>query len=338
MFEQQDPNQIQLNSEGQLKHFLTTEGLSRELLSEILDTADSFVDMSAQQVKKVPLLRGKTVVNLFFEASTRTASTFELAAKRLSADVLNLNISTSSTAKGETLRDTLMTMEAMHSDMFVVRHSDSGAQHYIAQNVTPDVAVINAGDGRHAHPTQAMLDMLTIRQHKGDFSPLKVAIVGDILHSRVARSQIHALRTLGAAEVRVIAPHTLLPRHIEALGVQVYTDMKQGLKDVDVVMMLRLQRERMLSALLPSEAEFYKLYGLSEDKLQHAHPDAIVMHPGPINRGVEIESAVADGPRSLILNQVTNGIAVRMAVMSMSMSGQTTEAARRAEQHASRTE
>ncbi|MBN3564391.1 aspartate carbamoyltransferase catalytic subunit [Aliamphritea spongicola] len=338
MFEQQDPNQIQLNSEGQLKHFLTTEGLSRELLSEILDTADSFVDMSAQQVKKVPLLRGKTVVNLFFEASTRTASTFELAAKRLSADVLNLNISTSSTAKGETLRDTLMTMEAMHSDMFVVRHSDSGAQHYIAENVTPNVAVINAGDGRHAHPTQAMLDMLTIRQHKGDFSPLKVAIVGDILHSRVARSQIHALRTLGAAEVRVIAPHTLLPRHIEALGVQVYTDMKQGLKDVDVVMMLRLQRERMLSALLPSEAEFYKLYGLSEDKLQHAHPDAIVMHPGPINRGVEIESAVADGPRSLILNQVTNGIAVRMAVMSMSMSGQTTEAARRAEQHASRTE
>ncbi len=334
MFEQIDPNQIQLNSEGQLKHFLTTEGLSRELLNEILDTADSFVDMSAQQVKKVPLLRGKTVVNLFFEASTRTASTFELAAKRLSADVLNLNISTSSTAKGETLRDTLMTMEAMHSDMFVVRHSDSGAQHYIAENVTPDVAVINAGDGRHAHPTQAMLDMLTIRQHKGDFSPLKVAIVGDILHSRVARSQIHALRTLGAAEVRVIAPHTLLPRHIEALGVQVYTDMKQGLKDVDVVMMLRLQRERMLSALLPSEAEFYKLYGLSEDKLKHAHPDAIVMHPGPINRGVEIESAVADGPRSLILNQVTNGIAVRMAVMSMSMSGQTTEAKRRAEQQA----
>ena len=332
MFEERDPNQIQLNSEGQLKHFLTTEGLSRELLSEILDTADSFVDMSAQQVKKVPLLRGKTVVNLFFEASTRTASTFELAAKRLSADVLNLNISTSSTAKGETLRDTLMTMEAMHSDMFVVRHSDSGAQHYIAENVTPDVAVINAGDGRHAHPTQAMLDMLTIRQHKGDFSPLKVAIVGDILHSRVARSQIHALRTLGAAEVRVIAPNTLLPRHIEALGVQVYTDMKQGLKDVDVVMMLRLQRERMLSALLPSEAEFYKLYGLSEDKLQLAHPDAIVMHPGPINRGVEIESAVADGPRSLILNQVTNGIAVRMAVMSMAMSGQTTDAQRRAEQ------
>lgn len=325
MFESQDPNLIQLNSTGQLKHFLTTESLSRELLTEILDTADSFVDMSAQQVKKVPLLRGKTVVNLFFEASTRTASTFELAAKRLSADVLNLNIKTSSTSKGETLRDTLMTMEAMHSDMFVVRHSDSGAAHYIAENVTPNVAVINAGDGRHAHPTQAMLDMLTIRQHKGDFEPLVVAIVGDILHSRVARSQIHALRTLGAAEVRVIAPNTLLPRHIEALGVKVFTDMQQGLKDVDVVMMLRLQKERMQSALLPSEAEFYRLYGLTEEKLKLTKPDSVVLHPGPINRGVEIETAVADGPKSLILNQVTNGIAVRMAVMSMSMSGQMTE-------------
>lgn len=325
MFEQTDPNQIQLNCDGQLKHYLTTEGLSREILTEILDTADSFVDMSEQEVKKVPLLRGKTVVNLFFESSTRTLSTFELAAKRLSADVLNLNISTSSTSKGETLKDTLMTLEAMHSDMFVVRHSDSGAAHFIAEHVTPKVAVINAGDGRHAHPTQAMLDMLTIRRHKGDFAPLTVAIVGDILHSRVARSQIHALRTLGAAEIRVIAPQTLLPRHIEALGVRVFTNMDQGLKDVDVVMMLRLQKERMNSALLPSESEFYKLYGLSEEKLALAKPDAVVMHPGPINRGVEIASSVADGPRSLILNQVTNGIAVRMAVMSMSMSGQATE-------------
>lgn len=325
MFEQTDPNQIQLNSEGQLKHYLTTEGLSREILTEILDTADSFVDMGEQQVKKVPLLRGKTVVNLFFESSTRTLSTFELAAKRLSADVLNLNISTSSTSKGETLKDTLMTLEAMHSDMFVVRHSDSGAAHFIAEHVTPNVAVINAGDGRHAHPTQAMLDMLTLRRHKGDFAPLTVAIVGDILHSRVARSQIHALRTLGAAEIRVIAPKTLLPRHIEALGVRVFTNMEQGLKDVDAVMMLRLQKERMNSALLPSESEFYKLYGLSEEKLALAKPDAVVMHPGPINRGVEIASSVADGPRSLILDQVTNGIAVRMAVMSMSMSGQATE-------------
>jgi len=325
MFELKDHNQIQLNSEGQLKHFLTTEGLSRELLTEILDTADSFVDMSAQQVKKVPLLRGKTVVNLFFEASTRTLSTFELAAKRLSADVLNLNISTSSTSKGETLKDTLMTLHAMHSDMFVVRHSDSGAAHFIAEHVTPDVAIINAGDGRHAHPTQAMLDMLTIRRHKGAFEPLKVAIVGDILHSRVARSQIHALKTLGVDEVRLIAPKTLLPHSVDMLGVKVFTDMSEGLKDVDVVMMLRLQKERMNSALLPSESEFYKLYGLSNDKLAYAKPDAVVMHPGPINRGVEIESAVADGPRSLILNQVTNGIAVRMAVMSMAMSGQMTE-------------
>ena len=213
----------------------------------------------------------------------------------------------------------------MHSAMLVVRHPDSGAAHFIAEHVTPKVAVINAGDGRHAHPTQAMLDMLTIRRHKGDFAPLTVAIVGDILHSRVARSQIHALRTLGAAEIRVIAPQTLLPRHIEALGVRVFTDMEQGMKDVDVVMMLRLQKERMNSALLPSESEFYKLYGLSEEKLALAHPEAVVMHPGPINRGVEIASSVADGPRSLILDQVTNGIAVRMAVMSMSMSGQATE-------------
>lgn len=327
MFEQTDPNQIQLTSDGELKHFITTEGLSREILTDILDRADSFVDMSEKQVKKVPLLRGKTVVNLFFEASTRTLSTFELAAKRLSADVLNLNISTSSTKKGETLKDTLMTLHAMHSDMFVVRHSSSGAAHFIAEHVTPDVAVINAGDGRHAHPTQAMLDMLTIRQAKGEFEPLTVAIVGDILHSRVARSQIHALRTLGVSEIRVIAPNTLLPRNIESLGVKVFTNMCEGIKDVDVVMMLRLQKERMTTALLPSESEFYKLYGLTMDKLALAKPDAVVMHPGPINRGVEIASSVADGERSLILDQVTNGIAVRMAVMSMAMSGQTKERA-----------
>ena len=331
MFELKDSYSVQLTQEGQLKHFITVEGMSKALLTEILDTADSFVDMSEQQVKKVPLLRGKTVANLFFEASTRTLSTFELAAKRLSADVLNLNISTSSTSKGETLKDTLQTLEAMQADMFVVRHSDSGAAHFIAEHVTPNVAVINAGDGRHAHPTQAMLDMLTIRRHKGAFEPLTVAIVGDILHSRVARSQIHALQTLGVTEVRVIAPTTLLPNHIGMRGVRVFTDMKQGLKDVDVVIMLRLQKERMQSALLPSESEFYRLYGLTTDKLAIAKPDAVVMHPGPINRGVEIESVVADGPRSLILNQVTNGLAVRMAVMSMSMSGQTAEKNRQQE-------
>ncbi len=323
-----DAFSLQLNDEGRLRHFLTTEGLSRELLTEILNTADSFANMSAQAVKKVPLLRGKTVVNLFFENSTRTRSTFELAAKRLSADVLNLDISTSATSKGESLSDTLLNLEAMASDMFVVRHSQSGAPHFIAESVTPGVAIINAGDGRHAHPTQAMLDMLTIRQHKGRFDGLKVAIVGDILHSRVARSQIRALNALGAAEVRVIAPGTLLPADVESLGCRVEYDMARGMQDLDVVIMLRLQRERMEGALLPSEREFYRLYGLSQDKLALAKPDCIVMHPGPINRGVEIESAVADGPQSVILNQVTNGIAVRMAVMSMAMSGQVAERGR----------
>ena len=321
------PRQIQLTEDGQLKHFLTLDGLGKPLLTEILDTAESFIEVGARSIKKVPLLRGRTVVNLFFESSTRTRSTFELAAKRLSADVLNLDINTSATSKGESLSDTLLNLEAMASDMFVIRHSQSGAQHFIAASVTPGVAIINAGDGRHAHPTQAMLDMLTIRQHKGRFDGLRVAIVGDVLHSRVARSQIRALNTLGAAEIRVIAPATLLPKDVEALGCKVFYNLQQGLQDVDVVIMLRLQRERMEGALLPSEKEFYKLYGLSVERLAYAKPDAIVMHPGPINRGVEIESAVADGPQSVILNQVTNGIAVRMAVMSMAMSGQVAERA-----------
>lgn len=321
------PRNVQLTADGRLKHFLSINGLSRTLLTEILDTAESFANMGEQSVKKVPLLRGKTIVNLFFENSTRTRATFELAAKRLSADVLNLDIKTSSTAKGETLMDTLQNIEAMHADMFVVRHADSGAAHFIASQVTPRVAIINAGDGRHAHPTQAMLDMFTIRRHKGEFAGLKVAIVGDILHSRVARSQIRALTTLGADEIRLVAPKTLLPVGIEELGVKLYTRMEEGIKDVDVVIMLRLQKERMSGALLPSESEFYRLYGLTTDKLAYAHPEAIVMHPGPINRGVEIESAVADGPRSVILQQVGYGIATRMAVMSMAMSGQMQERA-----------
>ncbi len=310
---------LQLDQDGRLRHFLTVEGLPPALLTQILDTAESFSSVIGKSVKKVPLLRGRTVMNLFFEASTRTRTTFELAAKRLSADVINLDISTSSAVKGESLLDTLWTLEAMQCDMFVVRHRDSGAAHFIARHVRPGVSVINAGDGRHAHPTQAMLDMFTIRQHKGDFAPLVVAIVGDILHSRVARSQIHALNALGVAEVRVIGPRTLLPRDIDDLGARVFYDMRSGLRDVDVVCMLRLQRERMEGALLPSEAEFFRRYGLTEDKLALAKPDAIVMHPGPINRGVEIDSAVADGPRSVILPQVTNGIAVRMAVMSLAM-------------------
>lgn len=308
----------QLDGQGNLKHFLTIEGLSRALLVEILDRAEGFLGVTQQAVKKVPLCRGKVVANLFFETSTRTRTTFELAAKRLSADVLNLNISTSATAKGETLLDTLRNLEAMQVDMFVVRHASSGAAHFIAAHAAPHVSVINAGDGRYSHPTQGMLDMFTIRRHKRDFANLRVAIVGDILHSRVARSQILALNTLGAAEVRVIGPRTLIPAFAEeALGVQVYHDLREGIRDVDVIIMLRLQRERMTNALLPSEHEYFQLYGLTEERLGEAHPEAIVMHPGPINRGVEIESQVADGPRSVILEQVTNGIAIRMAVMSM---------------------
>jgi aspartate carbamoyltransferase catalytic subunit len=313
---------IQLTEQGKLKHFLTIEGLDKALLTEILDTAESFAGMSEHQVKKVPLLRGKTIVNLFFENSTRTRTTFELAATRLSADVLSMNIATSATSKGESLLDTIHNLEAMHVDMFVVRHALSGAAHFIAQHTAPHISVINAGDGQHAHPTQAMLDMFTIRQHKKQFEGLKVAIVGDILHSRVARSQILALNTLGVAEVRVIAPKTLLPAQVKTMGVIPLHDMDEGLADVDVVIMLRLQKERMNSAFLPSESEFFRCFGLTEAKLKRAKADAIVMHPGPINRGVEIASSVADGPQSVILQQVSNGVAVRMAIMSMTMRSQ----------------
>jgi len=316
---------IQLDDNNRLRHFLSIEGLKRHILTDILDTAESLSGVTQQSVKKVPLLRGKTVVNLFFEPSTRTRTTFELAAKRLSADVLNINLATSATTKGETLLDTLRNLEAMHCDMFVVRHANSGAAHFIANHAAPHISIINAGDGRHAHPTQAMLDMFTIRRAKGEFYKLKVAIIGDIEHSRVARSQIHALSTLGVEEIRVISPATLVPACCETLGVHVYHDMHQGLEDVDVVIMLRLQNERMETALLPSEHEYYRLYGLTEEKLSRAKPDAIIMHPGPINRGVEIDSQVADGSRSVILEQVTHGIAVRMAVMSMAMQSHLTE-------------
>ncbi|AEF20298.1 MULTISPECIES: aspartate carbamoyltransferase catalytic subunit [Pseudomonadaceae] len=325
---------LQLNDQGQLRHFLSLDGLPRELLTEILDTADSFLEVGARAVKKVPLLRGKTVCNVFFENSTRTRTTFELAAQRLSADVISLNVSTSSTSKGETLFDTLRNLEAMAADIFVVRHAGSGAAHFIAEHVCPNLAIINGGDGRHAHPTQGMLDMLTIRRHKGSFENLSVAIVGDILHSRVARSNMLALKTLGCPDIRVIAPKTLLPIGLEeSYGVRVFSDANEGLKDVDVVIMLRLQRERMTGGLLPSEGEFYRLFGLTEQRLKLAKPDALVMHPGPINRGVEIESAVADGPQSVILNQVTYGIAIRMAVLSMAMSGQNAQRQLNAEEH-----
>jgi len=310
---------IQLTADRKLRHFLTIEGLPRQILIDILDNAENFATVGERVIKKVPLLRGTTIVNLFFENSTRTRTTFELAAKRLSADVINFNINTSATSKGESLLDTLHTLQAMQSDMFVVRHAESGAAHFIARQVADHISVINAGDGRHAHPTQAMLDMFTIRRHFGEFASLKVAIVGDILHSRVARSEIHALTTLGVDEVRVIAPRTLIPADIETLGVHIFHDLKAGLKDVDVIIMLRLQNERMDGAFLPSESEFYHTYGMTQEKLLLASKRAIVMHPGPINRGVEIDSTVADGKQSVILEQVSNGIAVRMAVMSMCM-------------------
>ncbi|HZX29391.1 MAG TPA: aspartate carbamoyltransferase catalytic subunit, partial [Telluria sp.] len=284
-------------------------------------TASSFVSISDREVKKVPLMRGKSVFNLFFENSTRTRTTFEIAAKRLSADVINLNIQASSTAKGESLLDTIDNLAAMHADMFVVRHAQSGAPYLIAEHLIRTgqnhVHVVNAGDGRHAHPTQGLLDMYTIRHYKKDFTNLRVAIVGDILHSRVARSDIHALTTLGVPEVRAIGPATLLPGGLEQMGVRVFNNIDEGLKDVDVIIMLRLQNERMSGALLPSAQEYFKSYGLTPERLALAKPDAIVMHPGPMNRGVEIDSAVADGPQAVILAQVTFGIAVRMAVMSI---------------------
>ena len=311
----------QLNKHGELQHLLTLDGLPRDILTAILDTAAPFTAVAEREVKKLPLMRGKSVFNLFFENSTRTRTTFEIAAKRLSADVVNLNINTSSAAKGESLLDTVDNLCAMQADMFVVRHAASGAPMLIAQHLhntgRDHIRVVNAGDGRHAHPTQGLLDMYTIRHFKRDFTNLTVAIVGDVLHSRVARSQIAALTTLGVPEVRVIGPKTLLPTDVERLGVRVFHDMREGLKGVDVVMMLRLQNERMNGALLPTPQEYYKIWGLTAEKLALAKPDAIVMHPGPMNRGVEIDSAVADGAQAVILPQVTFGIAVRMAVMSM---------------------
>ena len=311
----------QLSAEGELRHLLTLEDLPAEVIVRILDTAVPFASIAERDVKKVPLLRGRSVFNLFFENSTRTRTTFEIAAKRLSADVINLNIGFSSTSKGETLLDTVDNLVAMNADMFVVRHSQSGAPHLIAAHLDrtgrSHVHVVNAGDGRHAHPTQGLLDLFTIRHYKKDFRNLTVGIIGDVLHSRVARSLIHGLTTLGTPEVRAIGPKTLLPTALEALGVQVHHDIRTGLAGCDVVVMLRLQNERMKGALLPSVGEYFKHYGLTSEKLALAKPDAIVMHPGPMNRGVEIDSAVADGERSVILPQVTFGIAVRMAVMSL---------------------
>lgn len=311
---------LQLNDQGQLRHFLSLDGLPRELLTEILDTADSFLEVGARAVKKVPLLRGKTVCNVFFENSTRTRTTFELAAQRLSADVITLNVSTSSTSKGETLTDTLRNLEAMAADMFVVRHADSGAAHFIAEHVSPQVAVINGGDGRHAHPTQGMLDMLTIRRHKGSFENLSVAIVGDILHSRVARSNALLLSTLGA-EVVLVAPPTLLPVGVGDWPVRASTDLDAELPGADAVMMLRVQAERMNGGFFPSAREYAVRYGLGPARASRLPENAVVLHPGPMVRGMEIGFDTADAPSSAILQQVTNGVHVRMSVLLHTLVG-----------------
>ena len=303
------------NSDSQIlrgQHLLAIDDISTSEITGLLDLADEYVTLNRQQEKKRSILQGRTHINLFFEASTRTQASFELAGKRLGADVMNMSVSTSSVAKGETLLDTAMTLNAMHPDILVVRHHASGAAELLAQKVSG--AVINAGDGQHEHPTQALLDALTIRRALGKFNNLKIAICGDIKHSRVARSNINLLLKMGA-QVRIVAPFTLIPSDVAKLGVEVFTDMNEGLAGVDVVMMLRLQLERMDGSVIPSPREFYHFYGLDRQKLKLAKENALVMHPGPMNRGVEIDSAIADGVQSVIQKQVEMGVAVRMAVL-----------------------
>ena len=306
------------------RHLLGIEGLPREHIETVLDNAEAFFEVSRRPIRKVPTLRGKTVLNLFYEASTRTRTSFELAGKRLSADVVNISASTSSTTKGETLMDTVRTLEAMRPDVVIIRHPSSGAPHYVAERV--GCAVVNAGDGLHEHPTQALLDAFSIRRAKGKLSGLKIAICGDVAHSRVARSNALLLRAFGN-EVRFAAPRTLLPANVEQYGVQVFDQLEPALDGVDVVMMLRIQRERLEGALLPSMREYSRTFGLNPRRLKLAAPDAVVMHPGPMNRGVEIDPLIADGPQSLVLDQVEAGVAVRMAVLYMltADSGNTTK-------------
>ncbi len=294
------------------KSLLDIEGLTRAEVEQILDTAEAFLEVSRRPVRKVPTLRGKTVINLFYEASTRTRTSFELAGKRLSADVINMNVSASSVKKGETLQDTCRTLEAMHPDVVVIRHGASGAPNYVASKIA--CSVINAGDGMHAHPTQALLDAFTIRREKGTLDNLVVTIVGDIAHSRVARSNAHLLKLFGC-EVRFVGPRTLLPPEAEALGVKLFDRPEDALEGADVVMVLRIQRERLEGALLPSLREYARTFGIGPRTIAYAKPDAIVMHPGPMNRGVEIESVIADGDRSVVLDQVEAGVAVRMALL-----------------------
>lgn len=304
------------------RSLLDIEGLTRVDVERILDTSEAFLQVSRRPVRKVPTLRGKTVINLFYEASTRTRTSFELAGKRLSADVINMSVSASSVKKGETLQDTCRTLEAMHPDVIVIRHDASGAPSYVASKI--GCSVINAGDGMHAHPTQALLDAFTIRREKGTLENLVVTIVGDIAHSRVARSNAHLLKLFGC-EVRVVGPRTLLPTAVDSLGVRVFDRLEEGLEGADVVMVLRIQQERLAGALLPSLREYARTFGIGPATIQYAKPDAIIMHPGPMNRGIEIENVIADGERSVVLEQVEAGVAVRMALLYL-FAGETTEA------------
>lgn len=308
---------IQLDADGRLRHLITTDGLPRELISRILDTAESFVPEVGLPGRKVPLLRGKTVFNLFFENSTRARTTFELAAKRLSADVINMDMAHSSRSKGEGDLDTLFTLQAMGADIFAIRHPENGAAARFATHAAPHVAIINAGDDSHAHPAQGLLDVFTIRSHRPDFANLRVAIVGDVAHSRVAHSTIHALRALGTTDIRVIGPERFLPNDPATLGVTTTSDTRAGMADADVVMGLRIQRERIEGDTLAGVNDYHESFGLTPNNLACASPKALVMHPGPINRGVEITADVAYGRQSVILEQVRNGIAIRMAVMAM---------------------
>lgn len=312
----------QIDSQGRLRHLLSLDGLDAARVTALLDRAQTFVTRPGQTLPQYTSLRGVTVANLFFEASTRTRASFEVAARRLGADVLNLDISVSSAAKGETVLDTVHTLQAMNIDAFVIRHAETGVQQFVAAHVAPHVAVINAGESHANHPTQGLLDALTIRQHKPDLKSLRIAIVGDIRHSRVARSAVHALATLGVRDIRLVAPKSLLPADGEMRGAN-FTDMNEGIRDCDVVMMLRIQKERMQAGSIPDVAEYHRQFGMDERRLDIIRPDAIVMHPGPMNRGVEISDAVADGPRSVIFEQVNNGVAVRMAVLATLMEHRT---------------
>ena len=304
---------LQFSENNKLQHFLNIENLSKEHINEIIDLADSYIKSDSNKFKD---LEGKTIASLFFEPSTRTKTTFELASKRLSADFINIDIANSSTLKGESILDMIKTLEAMECDMFIVRHSSSGTPHYIAKEVGKKISIINAGDGIHAHPTQAMLDMYTIKKHKGSFENLNVSIVGDILHSRVAKSLITSLKILSVKNINIIGPKNLMPDNINELGVNYFSSLEKGINNVDVIIMLRLQQERMKEAFISTE-DYYNDYGLTKQKIMLARKDVIVMHPGPINRGIEIDSEVADGPNSVILDQVTVGISIRMAIMSL---------------------